>query len=176
MDRWEVMTSGREWVWGTKQKVFAVPNYNQQHFLLLHLVSCNLELYYDARTYEYQIYKCQTDKRSISVQEHQKQTVQSKCSSKKRCILLAVTWNYITVHGHMNIRKCFFPVDITSNIFLIILFFCFSYFAAYSWREDNRSSVNEWRLWALAFCKWQNSEFITENIVVLLCGCRRVSL
>jgi len=98
MDSWEVMTSGREWVWGTKQKVFPVSDYNQQHFLLLHLVGCNLELYYDAQTYEYQIYKCQTGKRSISVQKHQKQTVQSKC------ILLAVIWNYITMHRHMNIK------------------------------------------------------------------------
>jgi len=26
---------------------------------------------------------------------------------KKRCILLAVIWNYITMHGHMNIKRNF---------------------------------------------------------------------
>jgi len=24
---------------------------------------------------------------------------------KKRCILLAVIWNYITMHGHMNVKQ-----------------------------------------------------------------------
>jgi hypothetical protein len=50
------------------------------HLFLIFIYPC-IVMYYDARIYEYQIYKCQIGKRNISIQKHQKQSVQNKCSN-----------------------------------------------------------------------------------------------